>query len=87
MARRCLVCDEPLVQLAGIPFGLFADMLGPARTHANAMRGLVFGMLTRAGWEGSMPMQNAALWQLWDEFDLGQSEMLGWCAFDPTCLV
>ena len=59
-------------------------MLGPARTHANAQRGLIFGMLPRAGWEGSVPMQNAAIWRMWDAFGLGaaSTEMLGWWSDD-----
>mmetsp|Transcript_51077 Transcript_51077/g.134333 ORF Transcript_51077/g.134333 Transcript_51077/m.134333 type:complete len:132 (-) Transcript_51077:72-467(-) len=35
-------------------------------------------MLTRAGWEGSWPKQNAAMWQMWDAFGLSESEMMGW---------
>jgi hypothetical protein len=31
------------------------------------MRGMVFGMLVRAGWGGSKSAQNARLWALWGE--------------------
>ena len=70
--------DYWLVAISGLPFGLHADMLGPAAGAANAMRGMVFGMLTRAGWGGSKSAQNARLWALWDAFGLEHAEMRGW---------
>lgn len=41
----------------------------------NPWRGMVFGMVTRYG---SDPTNKTEMWRLWDEFDLGKSEMVGW---------
>ena len=76
--------DYWLVAISGLPFGLHADMLGPAAGAANAMRGMVFGMLVRAGWGGSKSAQNARLWALWDAFGLEHAQMQGWWEPRPT---
>ena len=82
MSKHGFRADDLSSSCAGIPFGLYADMLGPARTHANALRGMLFGMLPRAGWEGSLPKQNAALWRMWDAFGLDAAGMKGWWSDD-----
>ena len=48
------------------------------------MRGMVFGMLVRAGWGGSKSAQNARLWALWDAFGLEHARMHGWWEPRPT---
>ena len=48
------------------------------------MRGMVFGMLVRAGWGGSKSAQNARLWALWDAFGLEHAQMQGWWEPRPT---
>ena len=56
--------DEPpdywMVEAAGIPYGLFGEMMG----SGNPWRGMVYGMTNRLGWGGNP----RSLWKLWDEF-------------------
>ena len=75
-----------LVAISGLCFGLYADMLGPAGTHANALRGMVFGMVVRAGWGGSLSQQNARLWAVWDSFGLRHAQIHGWWEARRCCV-
>ena len=73
--------DEPpeywLVELAGIPFGLFGEMLGAG----NPWRGMLYGMSNRLPYGGGDPRQ---LWKGWDEFGIQNARMLGyWTAGCP----
>ena len=74
--------DQFLVEISGLPFGLFGDMLG-AESHGHAtignhepnlFRGMVYGMSDR------YPNTNVStpVWQLWDSFDIGEATMIGW---------
>jgi hypothetical protein len=64
--------DQFLVEISGLPFGLFGDMLGSeSHGHAavgshgpNLFRGMVYGMSDR------YPNTNIStpVWQLWDSF-------------------
>jgi len=63
--------DYWLVELSGIPFGLMGEML---QDGGNAWRGMVFGMTSRLPWAGDP----RPLWEVWDEFGISESEMIGW---------
>ena len=63
--------DYWLTEVAGIPFGLYGEML---EKGGHPYRGLVYGMTTRV----YGPYNPKAIWQLFDEFDIANSEMLGY---------
>lgn len=64
-----------LVEVSGIPFGLMGDML---QGGGNPWLGMVFGMTTRLPWytEG-VTCNPVAIWKIWDEFGIVQSQMEG----------
>ena len=68
--------DYWLTEMAGLPFGLYGEMLNGC---GNAYRGMLYGMTSRLGWVGCDP---SSLWKLWDEFDIQQSRMIGY--WDPA---
>lgn len=74
--------DEPpdhwMVEISGIPFGLFGEML---QDGGNPWRGMLYGMTSRLPWSGNP----GPIWKLWDEFGIQHSEMLGYWA--PQCPV
>jgi hypothetical protein len=70
--------DYWMVEVAGIPYGLFGEML---QGGGNPWRGMVYGMTSRLGWDGDPQ----ALWKVWDEFGIGQARMIGY--WDPACPV
>ena len=67
--------DYWLVEMSGIPYGLMGEML---QDGGNPWRGMLFGMTARRPWSGDP----RPLWKVWDEFGLGESEMIGWWADD-----
>jgi hypothetical protein len=67
--------DYWLVEIAGIPYGLFSEMLG----GGNPWRGMLFGMTSRLGWGGSPQ----AIWKVWDDFGIQQAKMIGF--WDTHC--
>ncbi len=73
--------DEPpdywMVEAAGIPYGLFGEMMG----SGNPWRGMVYGMTNRLGWGGNP----RSLWKLWDEFGIADARMIGY--WDAKCPV
>jgi hypothetical protein len=71
-----------LVEVSGIPFGLMGDML---HGGGNPWLGMVFGMTTRLPWttEG-VTCNPVAVWKIWDEFGIDQSEMIGPWVQDPV---
>lgn len=71
--------DYWLIEVSGIPFGLFGEMLN---NGGNAYRGMLYGMTNRLGWTGSDP---SALWRLWDVFGIRSSRMLSY--WDSLCPV
>lgn len=71
--------DYWLVEVSGIPFGLYGEMLNEG---GNAYRGMLYGMTNRLGWTGCDP---SSLWRLWDVFGIRDSRMLGY--WDPSCPV
>jgi len=63
--------DYWLTEIAGIPYGLYGEML---EGGGNAWRGMVYGMTNRLKWGGNP----AAIWKLWDDFGISESQMLGY---------
>ncbi|MCY3021317.1 MAG: DUF6067 family protein [Planctomycetota bacterium] len=70
--------DHYMVEISGIPFGLFSEML---EHGGNPWRGMLYGMTNRLPWSGNPK----PLWKLWDDFGIADSEMLGYWA--PDCPV
>jgi hypothetical protein len=63
------------VEIAGIPYGLFSEMLNGC---GNAYRGMVYGMTSRLGWN----CDPSALWKVWDSFGIKEAKMIGY--WDPA---
>jgi len=63
--------DYWLTEVSGIPFGLTGEML---EGGGHPFRGLVYGMTNRV-YGDSDPR---AIWKLFDDFDIANSEMLGY---------
>jgi len=70
--------DYWLVEISGVPFGLFGEML---QGGGNPWRGMVYGMTSRLGWGGDP----RAVWKVWDEFGIDEARMIGY--WDPSCPV
>ena len=70
--------DYWMVEMAGIPYGLFGEML---HGGGNPWRGMVYGMTNRLGWSGDP----RGLWKLWDDFGIARARMIGY--WDPACPV
>ena len=60
-----------MTEVSGLPFGLMGEML---QDGGNRWRGMLYGMTARAPWSGDP----TPLWKLWDEFGIGESEMIGY---------
>lgn len=58
-----------LIEMSGMAYGLFADMLGTP----NQYRGMLFGSTGRPGCADPKPM-----WDFWDAFGIEASDMVGW---------
>ena len=71
--------DYWLVEISGIPFGLMGEML---QDGGNPWRGMAYGMTNRLPWSGRNP---ADIWKVWDDFGMGESEMIGY--WSPRCPV
>jgi hypothetical protein len=70
--------DYWLVEVSGIPFGLFSEML---EGNGNPWRGMVYGMTARY-YSGADPKH---IWKLWDDFGIQQARMIGY--WSPSCPV
>jgi hypothetical protein len=70
--------DFWLIEISGIPFGLYSEML---QNNGNPWRGMVYGMTNRLGWGGD-PRN---IWKLWDEFGIKDAQMIGY--WDKNCPV
>jgi hypothetical protein len=68
--------DYWLVEIAGIPYGLFGEML---QGGGNPWRGMLFGMTSRLGWGGDPQ----PLWKVWDDFGIAEAKMIGF--WDSRC--
>ena len=70
--------DYWLVEISGIPFGLYGEML---QHGGNPWRGMLYGMTNRLHWQGDP----RAIWKLWDEFGITEATMVGY--WEPDCPV
>lgn len=66
--------DYWLVEISGIPFGLFGEML---QNGGNPWRGMLYGMTGRYG-VGNYDWQQ--IWKLWDQFGIQEAKMIGYWA-------
>jgi hypothetical protein len=67
--------DYWLVEISGIPFGLFGEML---ENNGNPWRGMVYGMTARY-YSGADPKH---IWRVWDRFGIQDAEMIGYWVTD-----
>jgi hypothetical protein len=71
--------DYWLVEISGIPFGLYGEML---QDCGNTYRGMVYGMSSRLAWGGCDPTN---IWKLWDYFGMFGSKYAGyWDSANPV---
>ncbi len=70
--------DYWLVEISGIPFGLFSDMLNGG---GNPWRGMIYGMATRRF--GNYDPSH--IWDFWSSFKIQEAEMIGYWV--PSCPV
>ena len=70
--------DYWLVEVSGIPFGMYGEML---EGNGNPWRGMLYGMTARY-YSGADPKP---IWQLWDSFGIAEAKMLGY--WSPACPV
>ncbi|MCP4642095.1 MAG: hypothetical protein GY851_16750 [bacterium] len=63
--------DYWMVEISGIPFGLYGEML---QGGGNPWRGMVYGMSNRF-YHDTNP---SAIWGLWDQFGIAESRMHGY---------
>jgi hypothetical protein len=64
--------DYWLVEISGIPLGLYSEML---HNCGNFYKGMLYGMTSRLGWTSCNP---TPVWKFWDETDIKNSEMKGY---------
>jgi hypothetical protein len=69
--------DYWLIEMAGVPYGLMADML---QGGGNPWLGMLFGETGRLGWGKTDPRP---MWAAWDRFGMAGTDMVGW--WDPAC--
>ena len=74
-----LTPDFWLLELSGIPFGLFGEMLSDE--GGNPFRGMLYGMSERLGW--GFKAEPRGMWKLWDDFGIENAEMIGY--WHPRC--
>jgi len=70
--------DYWLIEISGIPFGLFGEML---QGGGNPWRGMIYGMTGRY-YQGADP---GPIWKIWDEFGIQHATMIGY--WDADCPV
>jgi hypothetical protein len=70
--------DFWLVEVSGIPFGLYGEML---QNNGNPWRGMIYGMTNRLGWGGD-PRN---IWKIWDDFGIQDAKMIGY--WEKSCPV
>jgi hypothetical protein len=70
--------DYWLVEISGIPFGLFGEML---ERNGNPWRGMIYGMTARY-YQGAEPKH---IWKVWDDFGIQNARMMGY--WDKSCPV
>jgi hypothetical protein len=71
--------DYWLVEISGMPYGLFSEML---QKCGNPWRGMIYGMTNRLRWVGCDP---TPIWKLWDEVGIEDARMIGyWSKKSPV---
>ncbi len=70
--------DYWLVEVSGLPFGLFGEML---HGGGNPWRGMVYGMTGRY-YQNANP---GRIWKVWDTFGIADARMIGYWV--PSCPV
>lgn len=70
--------DYWLVEVSGLPFGLYGEML---HGNGNPWRGMIYGMTARY-YSGADPKH---IWRLWDVFGIADAKMIGY--WDRNCPV
>jgi len=68
--------DYWLVEISGIPFGLFGETL---QDNGNPWRGMLYGMTARY-YQGADPKH---IWKVWDDLGIHDAEMIGYWV--PSC--
>ena len=63
--------DYWLVEISGLPFGLYGEML---QGGGNPWRGMIYGMTSRLGWGGDP----RPIWKVWDDFGIADADMKGY---------
>ena len=74
-----LRADYWLVEISGIPFGLFGGDARRGREYP--WRGMVYGMTNRLSWCGDP----RPIWKLWDDFGIRHARMIGY--WEKNCPV
>ncbi len=69
--------DFWMVEVSGIPYGVMGEML---QDGGNPWRGMLYGMTGRLPWKGAKVIK--PIWDLWDDFGIEKSEMIGYWASD-----
>lgn len=64
--------DYWLIEISGIPFGLYSEML---HNCGNFYKGMIYGMTSRLGWTNCNP---TPVWKFWDETGIKNSAMKGY---------
>jgi hypothetical protein len=67
--------DFWLIEISGIPFGLYSEML---QNNGNPWRGMIYGMTNRLGWGGDP----RPIWKAWDDFGIQDAQMIGYWESD-----
>jgi hypothetical protein len=67
--------DFWLIEISGIPFGLYSEML---QNNGNPWRGMIYGMTNRLGWGGDP----RPIWKVWDDFGIQDAQMIGYWESD-----
>jgi hypothetical protein len=70
--------DHYMVEISGIPFGLYSEML---HGGGNQWRGMIYGMTSRLPWSGNPK----PIWKIWNEFGIEESRMIGY--WEGSCPV
>lgn len=72
--------DYYLVEITGLPFGLFGEML---QSGGHPWRGMLYGMSSRLGWRPECDPRS--MWRCWDEFGIKEADMIGyWDETNPV---
>jgi len=72
--------DFYMVEITGLPFGLFGEML---QGGGHPWRGMLYGMSSRLGWRPECDPRS--MWRFWDQFGIKEADMIGyWDETNPV---